>query len=78
MVLLEIREIGIRKLLRDKLLETKPLDKYAKKYVEFVVRTTLSSMLENVVPLSAKWNESEMCWEGFVQSGEKQHQWVLR
>ena len=78
MVLLEVKEIGIRRKLRDKLLDTKPLKEYAQRYVEFAIRLSFSSVLENVDLISAKWNESEMCWEGIVRSAEREYHWVLK
>lgn len=53
MPVVQITSLNIARELRKKLLSTKPIESYSAKYVEFAVRTTLSSVLEDVSLVSA-------------------------
>lgn len=74
---LKIHALGIAKNLRDKLLATKPMENYDAEYVQFVVRTTLSSILGNVTSVSATWNAKQNCWEGNLKYLGKDEKWVI-
>lgn len=74
---LKIPALGVAQNLRDKLLGTKPLENYDAEYVEFVVRTTLSSVLANVTSVSATWNAKRNCWEGNLDYLGKNSHWVI-
>jgi len=74
---LKIPARGIARNLRDNLLRTKPLESYSAEYVEFIVRITLSSILENATAVCATWNARRNCWEGnFNYLGKNDH-WVI-
>lgn len=74
---LKIPALGIAKNLRDKLLRTKPMENYDAEYVQFVVRTTLSSILGNVTSVSATWDAKRNCWKGNLNYLEKNNNWVI-
>jgi len=75
--MLKIPALGIAQNLRDKLLGTKPLENYDAEYVQFVVRTNLSSILGNVSSVSATWNAKRNCWEGNLKYLGKDEKWVI-
>lgn len=77
MPVLKIPSLNIVRDLRDKLLKTKPIESYSTKYVEFVVRTTLSSILGNATLISAMWDVKQNCWEGDMNYLGKNHRWVI-
>lgn len=74
---LKIPALGIAKNLRDKLLATKPMENYDVEYVQFVVRTILSSTLGDISSVSASWNAKLNCWEGNVKHLGKDCHWVI-
>jgi len=77
MYVLKIPALKVARDLRDKLLGTKPMEKYSAEYVQFVVRTTLSSILGNVTSVSATWNAKRNCWEGNLKYLGKDEKWVI-
>lgn len=74
---LKIPALGVAKNLRDKLLATKPMENYDAVYVQFVVRTTLSSILGDISSVSASWNAKLTCWEGNLNYLGKNNHWVI-
>lgn len=78
MPMVQITSLNISRELRKTLLETKPIESYSAKYVEFAVRTTLSSVLEDVSLVSAVWNTKRECWEGKINYLGKDHKWVIK
>jgi hypothetical protein len=77
MPVLKIPNLKITRNLREKLLKTKRLESYSAKYVEFVVRITLSGILGDVGSVSAVWNVKQKCWQGNINYLGKNYHWVI-